>query len=207
MFFWQKIFVIYFFVILFTSETSEARGSLAGSPWSQARQNRIANRYHLARIKNRKELKNFIEKNLLIPIDSTEVYYVDKEIGSADSQYAHLYRYARPWVKKFLNETLDECFRENHQKFLITSLVRTRTYQNNLRRWNRNAISGRVWWRQSSHLTGSTVDISTIGMSQETKIWMRKRLKKLEKEGWIEATEEHGNQNCFHIMVFPQQTR
>ena len=67
--------------------------------------------------------------------------------------------------------------------------------------------AGRAWWKQSSHLTGSTVDISYKDISPESKAWLERKLRQMERQGLVEATEEHGSQACFHVMVFPSKTR
>ncbi len=203
----KRFFPLIWLVLLPTGAFARDPKPLAGSSASQQRQNRIADRYDLTRLRRREDLERFIKAGLLVRIDDSAAYDLDKDIGSMDPGHADLYRYARPWVKRFLDETLSEGLRETDQRFKITSLVRTEAYQRRLSRRNGNAIHGRIWWKQSSHLTGSTVDISYKDLHPKTVEWLARSLRLLERRGRVEATEERGDQACFHVMVFPQKTR
>ena len=176
--------------------------SLRGSHASQARQNTMANRLKLERYCNRNELEKAIAVHKLVLITDGPAYTLDKDIGSADPGHEALYRHSRPWVKTFLDQELGSAHKVTGAEFLITSLVRTDDYQRHLGRRNCNAIRGRAWWKRSSHVTGSTVDISWLGLDPKARAWLRKRLLELERRGLVEATMEHHNA-CFHVMVFP----
>lgn len=189
--------------LLVLPETMAAGGPLSGSRGSQAKQNKVANRHDLTRLKDLKQLRHFIKHGLLVAVGDTDAYAIDRSLGEMDPDHAELYAHARPWVKKFLDDVLSEGHRATGTRFTITSLVRTKAYQRKLRRHNRAAASGATWWKQSSHLTGSTVDISYLGLDAEAERWLEKRLRALEKRGLIEATKEYG-QACFHVMVFPE---
>lgn len=200
-----RITVLFIVCALLASEaTGEAKkpkrsGALRGSVASQKRQNSVADDHDLTRIKDLDQLERFIDQGRLVPIEDTDSYYLET-VGSEDPDNAELYAHARPWVKKFLDAELEAAHRDTGDRFKITALSRTKKYQKRLCRNNAAAICGSAWWKQSSHLTGSTVDISKIDMSSKARKWLRKRLIKLEKQGKIEATEESG---CFHVMVFP----
>lgn len=181
------------------AKTPKRSGALRGSVASQKRQNSVADKWDLTRLKDVSQLKRFIEKGRLVPIVDTDAYYLDA-VGSEDPDNADLYAHARPWVKKFLDAELGAAHSDAGDRFKITGLARTKAYQKRLCRTNSAAICGSAWWKQSSHLTGSTVDISKIDMSDAARDWLRRRLIKLEAKGKIEATEEAG---CFHVMVFP----
>jgi hypothetical protein len=70
---------------------------------------------------------------------------------------------------------------------------------------NKNAapVSGPT---SSSHLGGSTVDITKKGLTKDEIRWMRKALLKLEAQDLVEATEEF-RQSVFHIMVYKMYTQ
>lgn len=192
------------FILLVLASAASAGPSLKGSPASQMRQNSIADKARLTRIQDRDQLKAFIKAGLLVEVVPTASFFFAKEIGEADPSHGDLYRHARPWVKKFLEDVSAECYAVTGERLEVTSLVRTAAYQRSLvRGGNRAAIRGHAWWQRSSHLTGSTVDISYLGLQPATVRWLEKKLRALEKAGLVEATEEYGN-NCFHVMVFPK---
>ncbi|MEY4744217.1 MAG: hypothetical protein RL272_162 [Candidatus Parcubacteria bacterium] len=181
---------------------------LRGSPSALARENAIADRYGLSRIADVAELRRFIDAGLLVPIEATDAYVLDETLGEEDHDRSSLYAHARPWVKSFLDETLGEGHRLHGDRFVLTSLVRTVTYQRLLRRdYAAAAGASGVRTRMSSHLTGSTVDIRIIGLSPESESWLRRRLIELERRGAVQATEERGSSVCFHVMVSPDYQR
>ena len=192
-----------FLLIVLTSKTSwSGNKNLKPSIASQKRQNRIADRYKLARLKNLTQLKKSIKKGYLVKIDDSDAYFVSEYTGVLDPDNQELYWYARPWVLLFLDSVLREGFDTFKEDFKVTSLVRTRWYQRKLSEVNSHAIIGRAKWQQSSHLTGSTVDVSYKGMSRKLQRWFEKKLSRLEKRGLIEATKEFGSYH-YHIMVHP----
>lgn len=171
---------------------------LRGSATAQKRHNLDADADDLSRIENREELRKFISKKILVLISGNSSYYLSR-IGGHDPAHSELYRYARPWTKKFLDRELGTASRKFGHKFKITSLVRTATYQNSIcRSGNRAATCSGGHWKQSLHLTGATVDISKVGMSSATRAWMRKRLIQLQSQGYVRAIEERG---AFHVFV------
>lgn len=179
---------------------------LRGSRSALARENAVADRHDLTRIRDLAELRRFIDRGLLVPVRPTDAYDLDPELGEDDPDNAALYAHARPWTRAFLDDVLAEGHRLHGDRFLITSLTRTQAYQRQLRRHNPTAATGRTPAERSSHLTGATVDIRSTTLSPEGLAWFRRRLAALERRGALQATEERGN-GCFHIMIFPDYER
>jgi hypothetical protein len=177
---------------------SSAPSALCGGPMAQKRHNKQADADDLTRLDDRADLERFIAQGWLVEIKDTHAYYLDT-IGGHDSAHADLYRYARPWTKRFLDKELGAAHAKFGHQFKITSLVRTQWYQERIcASGNGAAICGGDWWERSLHLTGATVDISKEGMSRKTLAWMRTRLVQLQKQGLASAIEERG---AFHVYV------
>lgn len=169
---------------------------LSGSDASQRWQNYMADREHLARIETHRHLLLFEGKGLLVPLPNTRTIRVDPRLKH-DPEYC----YTRPWTRKFLIDCASQLQSDiPGSVFQINSAVRDRVRQKNLRRKNANAAAT-TGPKESSHLTGATVDITKLGMSHVELLWWRKKLIGLERAQLIEATEE-SNQAVFHIMVF-----
>lgn len=190
-------------LFLLPADAHAKRASLKGSVVSQKRQNLAADRHRLSRLRDLGDLKRFVRKGLLVPVEDTDAYVIGPGLGCMDPDHAAWYRHARPWTKTFLDRELGAAHRETGERFRVTSLVRTRAYQRKLVRSGANAISGRKWWMRSSHLTGATVDISYKDMSKKAQRWLDKRLLALERRGLVEATKERRSY-CYHVMVFPK---
>lgn len=172
-----------------------ARSSLlAANASSQSIQNARADAYHLTRMRNRAMIVEFAEEGYLVAVP-----------GATRSYYLHrippMYRYLRPWAKRFLDRISAEYYANFHQQIRVTSLIRTVALQRKLARRNSNAADA-TGDDRSSHLTGATLDISKHSMTARQEIWLRKRLIALEKSGYVYAIEEY-QQPCFHVMVFP----
>jgi hypothetical protein len=172
--------------------------ALRGGEAAQKRHNRAATAENLTRLDDRADLERFIAQGHLVEISDTGSYYLDT-VGGHDPGHERLYRYARPWTKRFLDAELAAGHAKFGHRFKVTSLVRTNAYQRRIcRSGNGAAICGGDWWEQSLHLTGATVDISKEGMSRKTLAWMRKRLVALQTQGKVAAIEERG---AFHVFV------
>lgn len=185
-------------------------GILRGSRAAMARENAAADRHDLRRYKHSGELRAAIESGMLVKIPDTEGYFLDPTLGEADVPFhARLYRHARPWVKSFLDDVARDLKKAIGvvETLKITSLVRTETYQELLMLRNPNAARGATADTRSSHLTGSTVDISTKEMSPKVRAWLRQKLAVLEMRGLVQATEERKANMCFHVMVFPEYAK
>ncbi|MBI2057900.1 MAG: hypothetical protein HYT63_02865 [Candidatus Yanofskybacteria bacterium] len=133
---------------------------------------------------------------------SGQYYFIDRSLDRRT-------HFVSPWTLIFINQ-LGKDFYEQTQKnkkglkkkIKITSLVRHRKYQKALAKRNPNAI----WdesnpYRQSSHLTGATFDISTKGLTRSEICWIKDYLFELQNLLLIHARDEFHN-NSFHIMVF-----
>lgn len=166
---------------------------LKGSPRALEHQNRQADRQNFSRL-NEKTLAGFKKDGLLVRLPSNKTLKVDYRIPSK-------YRWCRPEVTTFMLNLSSEYYAVWHRPLRINSAVRTEEYQEQLRRHNGNAARATSGPKRSSHLTGATVDIAKKGMSAGELRWMRARLIKLERQGRVEATEEH-MQAVFHVMVF-----
>mgnify|MGYP001614104172 CR=1 FL=1 len=192
--------------LLFPSqaEAGGRRHKRSDASSKQKQENRAADKYGLSRIKDRKELEKFIAMGRLVLVTNAGSYYLDENprdgIGHLDPDHKQLYHHARSWVKLFLDKELAEGHRLTGDRFKIAGLVRTHDYQKKLRQRNKGAIFGKVWWKQSLHLTGSAVDISFEGLSAHGMKWLRQRLKKLQAQGKIIAVKEFGH---FHLMILP----
>ena len=201
-------FCVLFFVCMSTGADAAPllsdEGVLAGSPAALATENRVADQHDLTRLSDVTQLRRFIGAGLLVKIASTQWYFIDETLGEIDSANVALYAHARPWVKVFLDDLATDSARPQGLRLKITSLVRTVEYQQRLRKRYPAATSATEPGRRSSHLTGSTVDISTKDMSEEGKAWLRKQLASFERRGLMQATEEKGTSLCFHVMVFPE---
>lgn len=176
---------------------------LAGSPSALAEENRIADEFNLARFATLDDLRAYGADGRLVPIADEGPVSVDAQLGELDPDNASLYAYARPWVKQFLRDLAADPSMPDGAKLRVTSLSRTEEYQKKLRKKSVVAASGVTPQKRSSHLTGSTVDISTKGMPPDVQAWLRKKLADMERRGLVQATEEKWGALCFHVMVRP----
>jgi len=171
--------------------------SLIGTSESLYEENRRADGCKLERYRDRDRLERAVASGELVLIGDSASYLIDAELGEEDPDQAEMYVYARPWVKYFLDQFLGRAHAELGFRFHVTSLVRPKTYQSRLRESNSAAA------RESTHPTGSTVDISIDGLSWKQRQWIRKGLLELEARGMVLATEET-HIGCFHIFVAPE---
>jgi len=168
--------------------------SLLGSTESLDAENCWVDSHKLERYRDRARLRQAIAADELVSVSDTDSYFIDQELGEEDPDVAELYVYARPWVKDFLDQFLGQAHAELGFRFALTSLVRPKDYQSRLRQSNSAAA------KESTHTTGSTVDIAFEGLTWKQKQWVRKKLLELESRGLIMATEEVHN-GCFHVFV------
>ncbi|MFA5854217.1 MAG: DUF5715 family protein [Patescibacteria group bacterium] len=182
---------------------------LRGGRSSQEKQNRQAKAEGLKRIKDLDELRDLTKDGKLVRLEDSDTYVLRKVGELVDKQNSDAYRVALERVKIFLDRELPALKRETGRKrpFEVVSLARTDAYQKRVcEEYPRSAICGDAWWEVSSHVYGATVDIDLLNMTGKQIAKFQRRLKKLEKDGLIEAIQEKG---CFHIMVFedyPQKT-
>lgn len=185
----QFIFVAF---VLGLAGSAQAAPSLKATSQSQIEQNRLADRDHLSRMKDKAMVQRWARLELLVPVkEKTRDYY----LHAVPSDY----RYLRPWARLLL-ERLASQFRSRFRSPLrVTSLLRTVSYQRSLARRNGNAApsSGP---KASAHLTGACLDISKKGMTRSQQSWVRSVLYNLRQNGYIYAIEEF-QQPTFHILV------
>lgn len=193
----MKIIFIISLNLLLLSSSLEAsnvsggnRASLQGSRKSLLSQNKAVNNERLTRIKNKAQLKLFINQGLLVSIQKIENVNIDYRLRDSLS-------YVRPNTALFLENLAAAYYKIFGLYIQINSAVRTIEDQNNLRKTNTNAAPAML----SSHTTGSSIDVSYMDMTDQQKMWVRSYLLRCESRGYIEATEER-SQTVFHIMVF-----
>lgn len=173
---------------------------LCGSRASLEKQNEVADRHNLERFYDNEELLMAKKMVRLVPLPEEEGITVDERLSSER-------RWCRQWTQDFLLDLGAMYVVQFGSAIQVNSAVRTVADQIQLRKsGNRNAAS---WYGSlaSSHLTGATIDIAKLHLTQNGKHrelgWLRTYLIKLEKQNLIEVTEEN-SQAIFHIMVFPE---
>jgi len=187
--------VLMLWIVLPSIASSDA--TLVGSKAARAAENRAADDAGLVRLRDTSQLKGLIARKLLVRIVSGQAYVLDDTLGECDPSNRDLYAHVRPWTKKFLDTVLGVGYRKFGEAYTLTSMVRTKTYVRCLMRRNANAVA------DSTHLTGATVDISTLHLSRANVAWLRETLLMLERQGLVRATEERRAQACFHVLVLP----
>lgn len=175
---------------------------LIGSEESLAVENRKIDAEGLERFADLDALRLHVALGSIVPVEESRWVAFDRDLGSLDPENVLLYRHARPWTAAFIADLGRETRRKFGRRLEIASLVRTETYQRQLVLINSSAATGATPETRSSHVTGSTFDISTERMPRAMKKWLRRRLLALERQGLIQATEERYTR-CFHVMVFP----
>lgn len=186
------IFVLSFLILPFGGLNAQ-KSLLKGSPRSMVKQNKVADKENLTRIKNERAIRMFASKGLLVPLVDGHGIVVDHRLDANR-------RYCRPWAVKFLKD-LGTRFEKNFRKPIrVNSCVRDIETQEHLRWLNPNAAKTKGP-KASAHLTGSAIDIARIGLSKKEQEFIRTRLIVNEKAGKIEATEEVV-QKVWHVMVF-----
>lgn len=171
--------------------------------YMQRLQNALADRYHLPRFQDRDELSAYIKDGKLAKLADTDAYLLDSTFGEKDPDHRALYAHVQPWTKAFLDTEVGSWHAKLDKRFVVTSGVRTQKYQNLLCHGNANAICGGTGWRRSAHLTGATIDIGRVGLSEQEQDYIEGRLNALTRQGKLVYIAESGQQYCFHIMVLP----
>lgn len=205
--FYSPLLVFLPLIALF-SATAEARPHR----FMQALQNELADHYHLPRFRDIGQLRASINSGKLVKVEETDAYSFDPTFGERDPEHRQLYAHVQPWTKAFLDRELGAAHAKFGTRYVITSMVRTQQYQDMLcgkrsGRRNANAICGARGWQRSAHLTGATVDIGRLGLSDTEQDWIRHRLNMLLLRGKLVYIAEAGQQYCFHIMVLPSYDR
>lgn len=194
---------------------------LRGSKAALAAENRAADRHKLRRYAHSEEVRADIKRGELVLLADASGYYADESVGEFGVVERELYLHVRPWTKTFLDDLSMDLNMHltkvgaDVELLKLTSLVRTVAYQELIKLRYANAAPGDTAETRSSHLTGATVDISTKDLSPRALRWLRHRIAKLERRGFILATEERGrggtakrpSSTCFHVMVLPNYKR
>jgi len=193
------VFFVSWFILLISININaqeihdHTKASLCGSIQSMLKQNYEADKEGLTRIKNIAQLERLINEGALVSIQKIENVMLDYRLKDSLS-------YVRPVTALFLKNLGADYFRNFGLYIQVNSAVRTIDGQIELHLYNSNAAPA-YGYLASSHLTGATIDISYMDMTEIQMNWMRKYLLHFESKNLIEATEEH-SQTVFHIMVF-----
>lgn len=202
---------IVFFLVVVLLATAEVLHSSGGVNYKQTpeerkelavRQNEQADIEGLQRL-TEEMLQEFVRYELLVPLP-------DNFLVRTDPRLDPKYRYCQPWVLDFLLDLAEAYYFEflgGYGPIQVNSAVRTVEKQRllTMRRlgkrlnpvYNANAapIEGP---KRSSHMTGSTIDISKLKGNTE---WLREYLWQKFDQGEIILVEEN-SQAVFHVMVF-----
>jgi hypothetical protein len=153
----------------------------------------MSDRLDYSRIKDDKQLRQFVRAGLLVPLRESRFVKIDGRLKGK-------YRYVRPATRRFIEQIGRRFYAEFGKPLWVNSAARTVKYQAQLTKNNPNAARGSKKDSRSSHLTGATIDFGKKRLSQRQIAWLRNRLLRNERVGRAEATEEFG-QAVFHIMV------
>lgn len=166
---------------------------LRGSYQVLLHQNIVADVEGLKRIQNNAELSAMVHSGSLVALPASAGLVIDPRLS-----YSR--RYSRPWTARFLVDLTRAHERFFSDPLVLTSAVRTVSFQRHLAHYNGNAApaSGDI---ASPHLTGQAVDIGKKGMSLREIAWMRSVLGQLQASGKLDVEEEF-QQACFHISVY-----
>src|SRR5664279_193314 len=163
-----------------------------GSHDMLVRQNEELDRLQLPRIADDYELTRYELSQDLVPVPESDALKI-----AADLQENR--RYCRPWTRDFLQDFSQAYYEQFHSPLQVNSLVRTVEQQHRLRRWNRFAAP-EFGDTASTHLTGTTFDMSRRGLSYEQYEWIRNYLLPLQADGMVDPIEER--QPVLHVVVY-----
>jgi Family of unknown function (DUF5715) len=166
---------------------------LKGSHEILVRQNQVADRDGLDRIRNDEDLVDMRSKRLLVSLPESDALQIDDRLPVNR-------RYCRPWVAQFLATLARAHYAHFHSALQVNSAVRTVEFQQHLVHINGNAAPAEGD-TASPHLTGQAIDIAKHGLSLTEIAWLRGYLLPLVQEGKVDVEEEF-QQSCFHISVY-----
>jgi hypothetical protein len=166
---------------------------LKGSHEILVRQNVVADRDGLDRIKDDDDLERMRAAKLLVSLPASTALEVDDRLPGNR-------RYCRPWTAQFLAALSRAHYARFHTPLQVNSAVRTVEFQQRLQRTNGNAAPAEGE-TASPHLTGQAVDLAKHGLSLTEIAWLRGYLMPLVQQGKIDVEEEF-QQSCFHISVY-----
>ena len=166
---------------------------VAGSHDSLVRQNEKVVEDGLERFQNDRQLHSAIVDGKLVPVPTSDALVVNSSLPEDR-------RYCRSWTASFLEDLSKAHYEAFRLPVIVSSAVRTVTFQQKLRHHNRNAAPA-VGDVASPHLTGATVDIAKSPLTEAEREWMRHYLLELQNQGRIDVEEEF-RESCFHITVY-----
>ncbi len=166
---------------------------LKGSREILVRQNQVADRDGLDRIKDDEDLLDMRSDRLLVSVPASNALQIDERLPANR-------RYCRPWVAQFLANLARAHYAQFHSPLQVNSAVRTVEFQQHLVHINGNAAPAEGD-TASPHLTGQAIDIAKHGLSLTEIAWLRGYLLPLVQEGKVDVEEEF-QQSCFHISVY-----
>ena len=161
------------------ASAAEVPASLRGSPASMVRQNQVAKESDYSFLRDGAEVRRFVAKGLLVPVDGDANYRTSKVS----------FPYARPEVATFI-ERLGAQYRDRcGERMVVTSLTRPKVSQPG----NAHELS--------VHPAGMAVDLR-ISRSAACRTWLEATLLSLERRGLLDVTRER-NPPHYHVAVFP----
>jgi hypothetical protein len=166
---------------------------LKGSREILVRQNQVADRDGLDRIKDDEDLLDMRSDRLLVSLPASNALQIDERLPANR-------RFCRPWVAQFLANLARAHYAQFHSPLQVNSAVRTVEFQQHLVHINGNAAPAEGD-TASPHLTGQAIDIAKHGLSLTEIAWLRGYLLPLVQEGKVDVEEEF-QQSCFHISVY-----
>ena len=166
---------------------------LKGSHEILLRQNQVADRDGLDRIRDDEDILEMRSQRLLVSLPVSSALQIDERLPLNR-------RYSRPWTAQFLVTLARAHYAHFHTPLQVNSAVRTVEFQQHLLHINGNAAPAEGD-TASPHLTGQAVDIAKHGLSLTEIAWLRGYLLPLVQEGKVDVEEEF-QQACFHISVY-----
>ncbi len=165
---------------------------LAGTPAEKKEENAAVAALKFQKFTTIQSLKDEIKKGKMVLVKNGHDYIL-KGIGEMDPSHKDVYASLRPHTKQLLDTIARQFYSKFKEKLTLTSLTRTESYVDILRKTNKNAS------KTSTHMYGTTFDCTKNGMTQTQLEWMRTLLAAMERSGKIVATEEWV-QPCFHVV-------
>ena len=168
--------------------------SLKGSPRALEYQNCMADRKGWSRIRDDRQLKQFVKAGIFVPLQQNKHVKIDGRLKKK-------FRYVRPATRVFILQISQRFYAEFGKPLWINSAARTVEYQKKLIKKNPNAARGNRPGRRSPHLTGAPIDFGWKKLKAHQIVWLERQLLRNEQVGRAEATKEE-HQAVFHVTVF-----
>jgi LysM repeat protein len=155
--------------------------SLRGSAAKLDLQNEMAVEHDFTYLRNRQQVRTFIDLGLLVPVEANEHLELNKVS----------FPYGRPEVATFVDRLASQYQQACGQKLVVTSLTRPISDQPS------NASA------RSVHPTGMAVDLR-VSTDRKCRSWLEDTLLQLNETGVVDATRENRPPH-YHVVVFPRQ--